>query len=113
MRSGPIRSALGSLVLVTAAIFPILLLAAPASAARRSTSRATKAIGGHAPRAAPARPPGRKGQAVSAPAAPGAPAAPAPAASTGRGGLSSTEKLFIGGAILIAGSLLVREITDF
>ena len=108
MRSGPIRSALGSLVLVTAAIFPILLLAAPASAARRSTSRATKAIGGHAPRAAPARSPGRKGQAVSAPAAPGA-----PAASTGRGGLSSTEKLFIGGAILIAGSLLVREITDF
>jgi hypothetical protein len=111
MRSGPIRSALGSLVLVTAAIFPILLLAAPASAARRSTSRATKAIGGHAPRAAPARPPGRKGQAVSAHAAPGAPAAPA--ASTGRGGLSSTEKLLIGGAILIAGSLLVREITDF
>ena len=111
MRFGPIRSALGSLVLVTAALFPILLLAAPASAARRSTSRATKAIGGHAPRAAPARPPGRKGQAVSAHAAPGAPAAPA--ASTGRGGLSSTEKLFIGGAILIAGSLLVREITDF
>ena len=111
MRSGPIRSALGSLVLVTAALFPILLLAAPASAARRSTSRATKAIGGHAPRAAPARPPGRKGHAVSAPAAPGAPAARA--ARTGRGGLSSTEKLFIGGAILIAGSLLVREITDF
>jgi len=108
MRSGPIRLALGSLTLVTAAILPILLFAAPASAASLSSLRVTSAIRPLAPRIAPARGAGRKKQAVTASAAPGV-----PSTSTSHGRLSSTDKLFIGGAILIAGVLLLREIQDF
>jgi len=108
MRSGSIRHALGSLTVATAAIFPVLLLAAPASAASLSSSRATNAIRPLAPGIAPARGAGRKKQAVPAPAAPGL-----PTTSTGHGGLSSTDKLVIGGATLIAGGLLLRELTDF
>jgi hypothetical protein len=44
---------------------------------------------------------------------PGAPAPASPAATTRTGGLSTGDKLAIGIALLIAASLLVRELADF
>src|SRR5437879_1678369 len=106
MRPGSIGLAIARLTSLAA--LSIILLAAPASAAARSGSHASKATATRSP-VAPARRPGRaKG---AAPAA--SPVRSAPITTSGHGSSSTTEKLVLGGTLVIAAGLLLRELTDF